>query len=181
MISDTRSQNIIVLTTIVLAIMGGASLVSSTSLWTGSYVIVTRIDVGLDQLTITAFNPENFDPYNASAVPYIRLRFSFKVLEEVVGQAQLRSIGATVMLNGESFDYAAWFSLIPVADRDLYGGYNKTFGLFDGLEQEADKLILKNATDTGTWNFLVGLTLHYTTFKSAQSVRQFVFVHSGID
>lgn len=181
MISGTRSQNIIVLATIVLGIVGGASLVSSTSLYSGSYVMVTRLDVELEQLTIINFDPESFDPDNTSVVPVVRLSFSFKVVEGVVGEADLRSIGASVMLNGESFDYAAWFSLIPAADRSLYGGYNKTFSLSAGLEQAADKLLLKNAADTDTWNFIVRLTLHYTVFKSAQSVRGFAFVHNGID
>lgn len=181
MISGTRSQNIIVLATMVLAVIGGASLASSSILYSGSYVMVSRLGVELDYITITNIDEANFDPYNESVVPYVSLRFSFKVIEDVVGDVQLRTIGASVTLNNESFDYSAWFRLIPPGDRALYGGYNKTFSLSSGLREAADKLIVKNAIDTDTWSFLIRLTLHYAVFRSAESVRMLVFVHSGLD
>jgi hypothetical protein len=180
MVTGTRFQNGIVVLTIIAALLGSFSLVFSTGYYTGSYVMVTYLDVRLDSVTLGNFDPENFDPANDSIEPSIGLIFRLVIPEGVYGKASVTYLTSSATLNGESFDYISLLSSIPEETGSFYSGYNRTLTLRARIGETADRMLLWNATQTDTWVFLIGLTMFYKTFESrAPGIRQFVFVHEG--
>ena len=175
MISDTKPQNLIVVITIIAGIIGATTLYSSASYYGGSYVLVQRLNVELTEIRLG-----HFDPSNESIDPSISAYFRFEAPETIGGKTRIYSLTVSIYLNGESFDYASFRRIIPLEDRLVTSGYNKTFSVGDTIDSEIDKQIIFDAYAAEEWTFSVTLRLFYIVFESpAQSVRILTFSHSG--
>ena len=176
MIVDTKTQNIIVITTLILGIVSGLGLATSSSYFAGSYALVTNMEFDLLEVRIT-----NFDPTNESIDPRITLVFNIKTPTGYFGDASLSYIQASVALNGDRITYSQtqWRKNIPTEDRHLFPGYDMNFTMGETLPVLSDKQILYDAESSGAWNFTIVLTISYRIFDSRTSFRGITFSHEG--
>jgi len=175
MISKTKPQNFIVVVTLILGLVSGIGLASTASYYSGSYVIVSYLQIDLDEVRVA-----NVDPTNTSINPSIALDFSFVAPETSDGEATVTYLVATVYINGDKMNYASFRKNIPSASRAITSGYNKLFTVSSSIIEMEDKNVLYNASADGDWTFSITLTVFYHVFNSpAESVRIIPFSYEG--
>ena len=176
MIADTKTQNIIVVATLVLGIVSGLGFATSSSYFAGSYALVTNLEFNLLEVRITAL-----DSTNESINPRITLVFNVKAPTGSVGDASLTFLIARVTLNEELFVYTQnqWRKNIPVADQPLYPGYDKNFTMGETIYELLDKQILYDAEDSGDWLFGIRLAISYDVFGAPASPLWITFSQEG--
>ncbi|MCF2136243.1 MAG: hypothetical protein K9W43_03300 [Candidatus Thorarchaeota archaeon] len=175
MISDAKTQNIIIVSMIIVSVISGISLYTSASYYGGSYVMVTYLDVNLESVRIS-----NFDPTNHSLNPRLTLDFRFEAPMTLNGDATLSFLLATVFLNNESITYSAFRLNVPSEKRALHPGYNESFILSSEINDNLDKAIFFNASESGQWIFSIRLIISYHVFKSTvDSHRIMLFAQEG--
>jgi len=176
MIADTKTQNIIVVATLILGIVSGLGLVTSSSYFAGSVALVTNLEFDLLEVRITSL-----DPTNESINPHITLVFNIKAPMGDIGDASLSFLRASVTLNEEPFIYAQtqWRKNIPEVDQHLYPGYDKNFTMGETLSVLTDKQILYDAEASDAWTFSIVLYVSYRIFDARVSSRDITFSHDG--
>ena len=176
MIADTKTQNIILVATLILGIVSGLGLATSSSYFAGSYGLVSNLEVNLLEVRITAL-----DPTNESINPRITLVFNVKAPPGSAGDALLTFLRARVTLNEQLFVYTQtqWRKNIPVADQPLYPGYDTNFTMGETIYTLSDKQILYDAYDSDEWTFSIRLTVVYNVFGAEASPRYITFSHEG--
>jgi len=176
MIADTKTQNIIVVATLILGIVSGLGLATSSSYFAGSYALVTNLKFDLLELRITGL-----DPTNESINPRITLVFNVKAPTGYFGDASFSFFWASVALNNKSFIYSQtqWRKNIPAVDQHLYSGYDKNFTIGETLTALDDKQILYDAEASDAWIFSIVLHVSYRIFDTRVSFRDITFSHEG--
>ncbi len=175
MISDPKTQNRIVVATIIITLVSAFTLVSNAAYYGGSYAMVSTLDVRLN-----AVNLVDYDPANLSINPRLDFVFGFRVPLTLQGDANLMSLTAAVKLDGNSLSYTNFRLTIPADNRSLYPGYRANFTVSGRITDDLDKAALLNATNTDTWVFQVTLTIFYRVLDSPQSVRRVQFLYEGV-
>ena len=177
MITDTKPQNIIVVTTLIIAIVSGVGLISSTSYYSGSCILVMFLDVELEDIHLS-----HYDPSNESINPRLSMIFNIQAPETANGEVSLNMLMVKIHLNGGSIKYTNFKRTVPLESRTVTSGYNNTFSVGSTIAELLDKEVLYNATDYNEWNFIIDLTLSYTTFDSAiVSFRKLTYSFQGIN
>jgi len=176
MIADTKTQNIIVVATLILGIVSGLGLATSSSYFAASYTLVTNLEFDLLEVRITAL-----DPTNESINPRITLTFNVNAPSGSGGDAALTFLRAWVTLNEQPFVYTQtqWRKNIPFADQSLYEGYDKNYTMGETIYTLSDKQILYDAADSGNWTFSILLAIAYDVFGSEASPRYITFPYEG--
>ena len=122
MISDTKVQNVIVIIMLVLGLFSGINLVGSATEYSGSYLIASYLQVELEEIRLT-----NYDPEDSSLNPVLAMDFSFQAPTTEAGQATLTFLSVAVYLNGDYINYATFKKNIPEEQQSMTSGYNATF------------------------------------------------------
>ena len=176
MIADTKTQNIIVVATLILGIVSGLGLASSSSYFSGSYALVANLEFNLLEVRITSF-----DPTNESISPRITLTFNAKAPIGSEGDSSLKFLRAWVTLNEEQFVYTQtqWRKNVPIANQSLYPGYDMNFTMGETIYDLTDKQILYDAEDSDEWSFSILLAVAYSVFGEEASPRWITFSHEG--
>ncbi len=175
MISDTKPQNLIVVIMIVLGVVSGFGLATTANYYGGSYVIVSFLEVDLEEIRVT-----NVDIENVTINPRVALDFSFLAPEASSGEARLDYLTVSVYLNGDKFNYVTFRRDIPSDRKTLTSGYNETFTVQNTVTVINDKWLLYNATVNDEWVFAVTLTMFWRVFNArAPSVRIIAFSYEG--
>jgi hypothetical protein len=175
MIADTKTQNIIVVATLILGIVSGLGLATSSSYFAGSYSLVTNLEFNLLEVRIAGL-----DPTNESIDPRITLVFNAKVPTGSAGDASISYFRVEVDLNERPFLYTqAWRKYIPVADQPLYPGYDTNFTVGETIYELLDKQILYDAENSDDWSFSLLLVLSYDVFGASASPMRIAFTHEG--
>ncbi|RDE13928.1 MAG: hypothetical protein C4K47_04975 [Candidatus Thorarchaeota archaeon] len=175
MIASTKSQNIIVLSMIVIGVISGACLVSNTYSYDGSYALPRQLAVGLVDIQIA-----NLDPSNESINPGLVMVFNLKAPDFTNGRMTLTRLLASVLLNNESIAYETFQNVVPLSERSVTAGYNKNLTVGSTVFELVDKQILYDASLSGNWTFDVTLTVSYYLFQGTTgSWRVFNFVYEG--
>lgn len=175
MIASTRSQNIIVLSTIVVSFISGVYLISNTSYYSGSYAIARYMAVNLEDIQIA-----RLDPSNESINPGLTMVFNVKGPTIGSGQVDLVGFLASVYLNGQLLSLESFQNVVTASDRAVTAGYDKNFTVGSTILQLHDKQHLYNASQSGNWTFNIALTLSYSFFQSRlPSFRTLFFVREG--
>ena len=176
MIVDPKTQNIIVVATLVLGIVSGLGLATSSFYFAGSYSLVSNLEFDLMEVRITSL-----DPTNESINPRITLVFNVNTPTDYFGDASLSYLQASVALNEERIIYSQtqWRKNLPAEDQHLIPGYDKNFTMGETLTVLSDKQILYDAESSGAWNFTIVLTISYRIFDSRTSFRDVTFSHEG--
>lgn len=174
MIESTKSQNIIVLSTIIIGLISGAYLTSSTSYYSGSYAIARYMTVSLEDVQIA-----NLDPSNDSINPSLLMVFNLKAPELTTGQVTLTYLSAVVHLDQDLIMYETFQKYVQPPEI-VTAGYNKNFTLGSTVFELYDKHILYNASLSGNWTFNITFNLNYFIFQNGMlSRRVLFFVYDG--
>jgi len=176
MIADTKIQNIIVVATLILGIVSGLGLATSSSYFAGSYALVTNLEFDLLEVRITSL-----DSTNESINPRITLVFNIKAQPGNIGDASISYLRATVTLNEEPIIYSQtqWRKNIPAEDQHLYPDYDKNFTMGETITVLSDKQILYDAEASDAWTFDIVLVISYRIFDAKLSFRYIPFSHDG--
>ena len=175
MIADTKTQNIIVVATLILGIVSGLGLATSSSYFAGSYSLVANLELTILEVRITGL-----DLANESINPRITLVFNANVSTGSAGDASITYFRVQVELNERPFLYTQqWRKNIPLVDQPLYPGYNRNFTVGETIYELLDKQILYDAENSGDWTFDILLVLAYDVFGAAASPRYISFSHEG--
>jgi len=150
-------------------------LVSTTSFYTGSGIIIQHLDFDLEDILIYSL-----DPTNESVNPVLALVFNVRAPQVASGEVHMTFLWAEVYVNGESLDYASFRRAITGAQSVLTAGYANNITVSSTVTELPDKLILYNASNTGEWVFVVRVTVSYRLFDSrAGDDFVLIFSHDG--
>ena len=175
MIADTKTQNIIVVATLVLGIVSGLGFATSSSYFAGSYSLVANLELDILEIRIT-----NLDPTNESINPRITLVFNANVPTGSSGDAAITYFRVEVDLNDRPFLYSqSWRKYIPLEDQLLYPGYDTNFTVSETIHELLDKQILYDAENSNEWSFSILLVLSYDVFGATASPMRIPFAHEG--
>jgi hypothetical protein len=160
---------------LVVGIVSGASLISNTSYYTGSYTLARYLTVTLEDVRIA-----NLNPSNTSINPSLVMIFNVKAPDLTSGHMTLTHLSAVVHLNGEPIAYETFQNEVSGSDRSVAAGYNKTFTVGSTVFVLPDKQLLYNASLSGNWTFNIALRVNYILFQgSILSSRMLFFVYEG--
>ena len=177
MIDSERTQNIIVVLTIMISLISLVGLASSSAYYSGSYQIIRDLEIDLVDVQVT-----NVDPANETVNPIVRAVFSVIAPQAASGKATITFLRCEIHVNGESFDYATFRRAIRFDEGVVTSGYNETFSVGSTIAQMADKQILYNASLEDSWTFSITLFVFYHMFEArGEDVRVLIFTHQGID
>ncbi|MBS3794381.1 MAG: hypothetical protein KGY80_05775 [Candidatus Thorarchaeota archaeon] len=177
MISSERSQNVIMVITLIIGILSGVSLAGSSAYYSGSYLMIQYLEVDLINVRVN-----NLQPENETVNPGLSVSFNMQVPDTLSGDASVTFLRASIYLNGEDFDYASFTKRLSVENRELKPGYNRNYTIGSTIEVASDKELLYNAYDESNWTFSIVLTIFYHTFDSdASQVRVVSFSRVGVD
>jgi len=175
MLSNTRPQNAVIAITIILGVTSGIGLVSTTSFYTGSGIIIQHLHFDLEDILIYAL-----DPTNESVNPALVFVFNVGAPQVASGEAYMMYLSVKVSVNARSLNYTSFERSVTGAERVLTSGYNKNVTVGSTITELLDKQVLYNASSAGEWAFNVRVTMFYHLFQSrSESIRVLVFSHEG--
>ncbi len=164
MISSDRTQNAIVVFTIIGALVSSVFLVSNAQYYTGSYALAGRLEVDLVKTTVS-----NIDPSNSSIFPSIRFVFNLHTDAATEGNVRLGFLGANVFLNDDQLSYTPFSYVVPYDHQQLYPLYNENFTLGQtAVSSDRDTVLLANST--GQWHWEMTFRYYFTTFDVDGSI-----------
>ncbi|MFW9953510.1 MAG: hypothetical protein ACFFD3_03075 [Candidatus Thorarchaeota archaeon] len=175
MISDIKTQNIILVATLLVGLVSAVGLASSASWYSGSYTIVRYLDIDLVDVRVA-----NLDLENTTVNP--ALLFDFKVVapSAAAGEAELSYFTMVVHLNGEKIAYAPFRKSVPLDLRTIYPEYNQTYTIGSTIIEDLDKQILYDAATNDEWTFSLTLYVFYDVFQSVgDQVRVIAYSYQG--
>ncbi|NWF97244.1 MAG: hypothetical protein HXY34_13990 [Candidatus Thorarchaeota archaeon] len=151
------------------------SLAVNASYFSGSYMLVSHLQIDLEGITIS-----NFDPMNMTRDPTIELLFSFSAPQTGSGEATLSSMHAVVYLNDDHLSYPTFRRIFVGTERIVQSGYQRNFTLGSVVKEDPDKQTLINAAASDNWTFAVQLYLLYHILGSrSETVRILAFTYEG--
>ncbi len=164
MIASERSQNIIVVITIITAIISAGMLTANSSYYGGTYSLAGRMDVSLVDIEI-----RYLDYTNESVNPKITLFFNLKANSELEGNVRITFMGASVYLNDDILSYTSFAYTPPLAAQYVHPGFNQTYGLFNfAISNDREAVLQANSTDT--WNWEVEFRYSFIVFDERGTI-----------
>ena len=166
MIASERSQNIIIVLTISVAIIGSGFMVGNASFYGGTYALTERLEVSLANIYVG-----NIDPGNLSTRPLISLVFNMRITLQVEGNARITFLGATVWLNDDLLSLMAFASTPSLADQYLHSDYNKNVTMTQSAGPPDDNQAVWDAYTSSTWAWNVTLRYSMIVFDVADTIK----------
>ncbi len=159
MIASERTQNVIVVSVIMVAFVSSMFLVGNAAYYSGSYTLAARLNVSLLEVRVN-----NIDHTNESINPGIRLTFNLVTTSQVEGNVRIIFMGATVWLNEDLLSYTSFSYIPPIAKQNLYPEYNNNYTLSNSVASIADKQAILDADTYGNWNWEVEFRYAFIIF-----------------
>lgn len=175
MISDTKTQNVIVVVMVILGLFSGLNLAGNASFYSGTFLIESYLQVELEEIRLT-----DYDPDNITQDFELSLFFSFVAPITEAGEIKLDFLTAAVYLNGEKIKYKTFKTDIPAEKNIVTSGYNETFAVSNTITEIIDKNVFFNATAHGEWTYSIKLIYFYIVFDSGGNpFREIYFAYTG--
>lgn len=158
MIASERSQNIIVVSVIMITIVSSMFLAGNASYYGNSYSLAGNLNVTLLEIEV-----RNINHINESITPSIGITFNFATSAQSSGNVRITFMGAAVRLNSDTLAYTI-FSHIPlVEDQYIYPDFNMNYSMSDDAT-ESDKQTILDADISGIWNWEIELRYSFMVF-----------------
>jgi len=164
MIASERTQNIIVVSTIIIAMISVGMLLSNSQYYGGTYALAGRINVSLVEIRVS-----NIDYTNETIDPIIRISFNFYTNSENEGSVRLRFIRADLTLNNDSLSLGAYAYTLDDSEQVLFPGYNKTFSM-SSVVTGSDKTAVLEAYNSSTWNWDINCDYYFIVFDERGTI-----------
>lgn len=167
MIASDRSQNIIVATMIIAALVSSVFLINNAMFYSGSYALVGGMQV--EMLTPAV---SNIDVANESVSPRVSISFNLHATSPFDGNMRITFVGAQVTLNGDLLSYMQFAKVVPVDQQSVHPGYNATFELAQspGPDELEDRDTIISAYNMSYWNWTVMFRYSYIVFDEPGSI-----------
>ena len=165
MITNERSQNVIVTLVIIVALVSSVFLVSNAQYYGGSYILAETLEVNVMETKVSGINHENESVY-----PGLSFTFNFHTDAKISGNVRVKFIGAAVYLNNEKLTYTAFSRSIPDEFQNLYPDYNRNFTLGRTISTTEDRNIVLQADNTSSWNWFLIFRYYYISFDIPESI-----------
>ncbi len=159
MIASERTQNIIVVSVIMIAVVSSGFLVSNAAYYGGSYSLAGRLEVSLLEVRVS-----NIDHTNESINPGIRLTFNLVTTSQAEGNVRIIFMGATVWLNEDLLSFTSFSYIPPLAEQNLYPEFNNNYTLRNSAASIADRQAILDADTYGNWNWEVEFRYAFIVF-----------------
>ncbi len=172
MIASERTQNIIVVSVIIIAVVSSGFLVSNASYYGGSYSLAGRLDVTLVEVRVS-----NIDHTNESIKPGIGLTFNLATDSLADGNVRITFMGASVRLNDDALSYMAFNYVPPVQEQYLYPGFSNNYTLSNTAVEDVDRQTILDADTSGIWFWEISFNYSFIVFDELGTImfRDFSF------
>jgi len=171
MISDSKPQNILLITTLIIGLISGVGLASNAAWYSGSYSIVRYLDVDMTDIRVANYNLPNMS---------LSVYFNVEAPAVQTGEAKLTYFTMSVYINGNKLSYTTFRKSVPLDLRTIYPAYNETFRIGSTIASETDQQLIIDAAESGEWVFSIRLTIFYDIFDSpGDQVRVVAYSYNG--
>lgn len=165
MIASERTQNIIVVSVILITVVSSGFLVSNAAYYGGSYSLAGRLDVSLLEIRVS-----NLDHSNESIYPGLRLTFNLATDSLTEGNVRITFMGAEVTLNNDSLSYTT-FSFTPqVVDQYLYPEFNRNYTMHNSASTSFDRETILLADSEDSWNWDIEFRYSFIVFDERGTI-----------
>lgn len=164
MIASERTQNIIVVSVIMIAVVSSGFLVSNAAYYGGSYSLAGRMNVSLIQVRVS-----NIDHTNVSINPGLTLIFNLATDSLTEGNVRITFMGAEVTLNNDSLSYTTFSRTPLVADQYLYPEFNRNYSM-GNTATYADRQAILDADSENMWNWEIEFRYSFIVFDERGTI-----------
>ena len=167
MISNERTQNIIIAATIMIAVVSSVTLVSNGTYYAGTYTLIGDLQITFKSLTIS-----HIDPLDNTTYPRIQFVFNLATHSPYRGNVRINFMGFTPSLNFDELSYTPFSIIPPVSEQYLTPTYNHDF-VFNSTAQDElgiDRQVVLDAYATDTWFWQVEFRYSYFFFDVFGSI-----------
>ena len=165
MITNERSQNVIVTFVIIVALVSSVFLVSNAQYYGGSYILAETLEVDVVQTSVSGINHENESIY-----PRLSFTLNFQTDTQLSGNVQIKFIGIVVNLNNDALTYTTFTQIVPDEFQHLTPDYNRDFTLGRTTSITEDRNTVLHADNTTSWNWYLIVRYYYITFDIRESI-----------
>ena len=158
MIASERTQNSIVVTVIIVAIISSGLLVSNATYYGGSYSLAGTLNVTLLEVKIS-----NINHTDDSIYPGIELTFNLATSSLAEGNVRIIFMGATVWLNEDILSYTSFSHIPPVAEQNLYPEFNTDY-IMHNTANDIDRQTILDADTSEQWNWDIEFRYAFIVF-----------------
>ena len=158
MIASERTQNIIVVTVIITAIVSSMFLANNAMYYGGSYSLAGKLTVTLLEIEVS-----NIDHSNESIDPAVRLTFNLATTSTAEGNVRITFMGAKVWLNSDLLSYTSFAYIPPVPDQYLHPEFSENYTL-SNIAKNDDKQAILDADTAGTWFWEIEFRYSFIVF-----------------
>lgn len=171
MIASERTQNIIVVSVIIIAVVSSGFLVGNAAYYGGSYSLAGRLDVSLLEVQVSGI-----DHTNESINPSLRLTFNLATDSLTEGNVRITFMRAAVTINNDSLSYTPFTYTPPVVDQYLYPEFNRNYSLHNSATS-LDRQAILDADSGGSWNWDIEFSYSFIVFDERGTItfRRFYF------
>ncbi len=164
MIASERTQNIIVVSVIIIAVVSSGFLVSNAAFYGGSYSLAGRLDVSLLEVRVSGI-----DHTNESINPGLRLTFNLATDSLAEGNVRITHMRAKVTLNNDSLSLTAFTYVPPIVDQYLYPEFNRNYSLSNSATFN-DRQAILDADTSGIWNWDIEFSYSFIVFDEPGTI-----------
>ena len=176
MIASERTQNMIVVTVIIVAIISSGLLVSNATYYGGSYSLAGRLNVQLLEVKVS-----NIDHENTSIYPSISLTFNLHTSSQYEGNVRITFMGASITLNDDLLSYTPVSYIPPVAQQYLTPEFDRNYTLSNTADEGfgdsyPDRETILDADTADTWNWDITYRYSFIVFDQSGTII-FRYIH----
>jgi len=164
MIASERTQNIIVVSVIMIAVVSSGFLVSNAAYYGGSYALAGGLDVTLIELRVS-----EIDHTNESINPVLRLTFNLATDSHTEGNVRITFMGAEITLNNDSLSYTTFSYTPQIVDQYLYPEFNRNYTMRNSATS-ADRQAILDADTSGIWNWDIEFRYSFIVFDERGTI-----------
>jgi hypothetical protein len=165
MIASERSQNIIVVATIIAALVSSVFLVGNVQYFGGSYALAAALDVEIVETVVSGI-----DVTNESVYPHLSFTFNFRSDANIEGNVRIMFMGAEVHLNDDLLSYTAFAYTLPESLQSVTPNYNQNFTLGKSTHTIWDRDTINDAYNSSTWHWEIQFRFRFITFDEPNTI-----------
>jgi len=164
MIASERTQNMIVVTVILVTIISSVPLINNATYYGGSYSLAEGLEVNLLEVKVT-----NVNHTEGSSDPGVSLTFNLRTESLYEGNVRITFMGASLRLNEDLLSYTP-VSFVPApADQYLSPEFDRNYTLTKRAISEDREAIL-DADTSGTWNWEIHYRYSFIVFDQPETI-----------
>ncbi|TFG28337.1 hypothetical protein EU528_11395 [Candidatus Thorarchaeota archaeon] len=164
MIASERTQNMIVVTVIIVAIISSGLLVSNATYYGGSYSLAGRLEVSLLEVKVS-----NINHTEGSTNPSVSLSFNLFTSSLYEGNVRITFMGASIRLNDDLLSYTPLSYIPPVSEQYLTPEFNENYTM-SNVASASDREAILSADTSGTWFWEIHYRYSFIVFDQPGTI-----------